>query len=777
LVRFIGLVTVLAAAGAAAEPDARKLEKQAIQAERRGDTVRAYLLYAQAAAADRTNTKYWAKAHALRPLAEAQSAGHLETPELDTIQPQDPAHPGIDSTVGAFTEEDLRDLERMKAPPRLQPVPGERDYHLRGDAKSLFEQVAQKLGYVVVFDKDYNPPAKAIRFDLDGAGYREVLHALESATSSFIVPISERAMLVAQDTQQKRTELEANEAVAIPIPDRSSLQEAQELAMMIQQSLEIRRIILDPQKRQIFVRDRVSKVETARAILNQLAHGKPQVEVEVEFLATAASSSLSLGMDLPTQFPLVDFGRVLNSKPWVPAGFTRFLVFGGGKTFLGMGVTDAQLFATASRASATSLLRSTVVASDGQAASLHVGDKYPIVTGGYFGYGGGLGPGGPGTPGGTTRAVISTTSYPDQYTAAVSTTGILKLVINGVEYPIVLPAGSNNLIGLQTMINSVQNSVYATTIQRGTNNRPLSLALIANSLGVTSISLIDDPTGAAIELTKAPDVVSAISNSYANATTARVSTTGELSLAVGDQKYPLTLTSDTNDLNGLRDAINAAKANVKAAVLPIGDGTVYLQVVAEASGSGSIQIYDDPSGKNTPLLTSTTEVNYTGSSLGQTVAATPSSAGGLGSLGQVYAPPPSFNFEDLGLVLKITPWVHGADEVSLDVEAEFKVLGSGSFNGVPVISTRKFQGKVRLRTTEWAVVAGMMSDQTSKSANGIAGLMSIPGLGQLFRHNVNSRDETNVLLVLKPRIVRLAPSEYATYPIWVGSETRPLTPL
>ena len=82
--------------------------------------------------------------------------------------------------------------------------------------------------------------------------------------------------------------------------------------MMIQQSLEIRRVVLDPQKRQIFIRDHVSKVETAQAILNQLAHGKPQVEVEVEFISTGSSSSLSLGLDLPSQFPLVDFGSVLQ---------------------------------------------------------------------------------------------------------------------------------------------------------------------------------------------------------------------------------------------------------------------------------------------------------------------------------------------------------------------------------------------------------------------------------------------------------------------------------
>ncbi len=763
---------LVASAAPAVSPPAEQLAREAAQAEKAGEVVRAYLLWARAALADRKNPIYWARAEALRPIAEAQST-HIDTPELETERK---THLPPGGVVGTFTQQDLEDLERMQEPPRLRPVAGKHDFDLKGNAKDLYEQVAKAYGYMVIFDSDFAPNG-TIRFRVADMDYRDALHALEDATDTFIVPISENAMMVAHDDQQKRTELENDEAVAIPIPDRTSMQDAQELLTMVQQAFEMRRVVLDPQKRMILLRDRASRVDAARLVLRQLSKARAQVAVEVEFLSTGVSSSLSFGLNLPTQFPLVNFGNKLHSTAFIPAGFARFLTFGGGATFFGMGITDAQMFATASRSSADTLLRSTVVASDGQPATLHIGDKYPIVTGGYVGSGGFPGSGGGGGGTTTTYAVVTTTSYADQVSSAVSTTGKMKLVVNGLEVPFQLPAASNNLIGLQTVIESLQAGVYPTVIERGTDAKPFSLALIANSVSTSSISLIDDPDGAKIELLKPTDTASSISSAYVNADQTNVSAMGTLSLVVGTNTYPLTLASGKNNLNGLRDAINAVTdAKVTAAVLleNVTTGNVYLQVVAAATGSGDIQIYDDPDGAKKTLLNSTTEVNLAGSQLGQRV--TSGSYTGNAGIG-LYTPPPTFTFEDLGLILKLTPHVHNTEEVTLEVEAEYKVLGTGSINGLPIISTRKFQGQVRLRYSEWAVVAGLVTDSKTNNVSGIPGLKDIPGIGVLLRQNTKSSEKSNLLIVLKPHLMSLPPGEFLTRSIWVGSETRPLSPL
>jgi Flp pilus assembly secretin CpaC len=761
LVRLF-IAFVCAAALVLGAKSAEQYYREAQKAQKSGDVVAAYLLYARAAALDRNNIDYWAKMTALRPVAEAQSKNPIAlTPEgmADKESARLPLNAA--ESFEPFTRKDLEDLERMAPPPHLAPSPGAKTFHLRGNPKELFERVASAMGYIVIFDREY-APMTTVRFDIEDVSYRDALQALEQATDSFIIPLSEKVMLVAQDTANKRTELEPNEAQALPIPERISIQEAQEIAMAIQQTLEIRRVALDPQKRLLYVRDRASKVELAKALAAELSYGRAQVSIGLQMLSVARNTSLDFGIRLPTSFPLVNFGDIGHSAPVIPAGFTRFLAFGGGATFFGIGVANAQAFATASRSDGNSLLESTLTALDGQPVSFHVGDKYPILTGGYFGSGG-LG------PGGTTYAVISTTSYSDFTTSQVSTTGNMSLVINGQSIPLTLAAAANNLAGLQNTINFLQAGVGAQIIQRGTTERPYTLLVVASTLSITSIQLIDDPDGAKIELLKKPDQTSSISAGYETADRTAVSKTETLSLTVGSKSFPLLLTDQTNNLNGLRDAINAANADVTAAVLTTGiaPSPYYLQVVAKNAGAGKIQIYDDPAGTNTPLLSSTDEVaqsQVTGNAVSRST-----------NLGQVYTPPPTFNFEDLGLVLKITPWVHNMDEISLEIEAEFKVLGTGNFNGVPVISNRKYQGKVRLRAGEWAVVAGLVSDSQTRSLDGFAGLMDIPFFGALFRETSITRQSSDVLLVIKPEVTRMPPSEIATKPLYFGTETRPVS--
>src|SRR5258708_14713135 len=98
----------------------------------------------------------------------------------------------------------------------------------------------------------------------------------------------------------------------------------------------------------VLVRDRVWKVRAAEVLFQDLMRAKPQVAIDIDFVSVDRTNSKTWGIDLPTQFPLVSFGGIINGRPKnllsaIPAGFTRFLTFEACASFMGLGLTDATL--------------------------------------------------------------------------------------------------------------------------------------------------------------------------------------------------------------------------------------------------------------------------------------------------------------------------------------------------------------------------------------------------------------------------------------------------
>ena len=131
------------------------------------------------------------------------------------------------------------------------------------------------------------------------------------------------------------------------------------------------------------------------------------------------------------------------------------------------------------------------------------------------------------------------------------------------------------------------------------------------------------------------------------------------------------------------------------------------------------------------------------------------------------APFPSVNYEDIGLTLKAKPLVHNNSDVSVELEIQFRTLGSTNTNGIPDILNREYKGGILLKNGEPAVVAGMVTQSDEKSLNGVPLFSTIPGFGLLTSQNTKQEANDELLILITPHVL-LDPERAEAPEIWIG---------
>ncbi len=115
----------------------------------------------------------------------------------------------------------------------------------------------------------------------------------------------------------------------------------------------------------------------------------------------------------------------------------------------------------------------------------------------------------------------------------------------------------------------------------------------------------------------------------------------------------------------------------------------------------------------------------------------------------------SFNYENIGVNIDLTPRTHHDDDVSLAVKIEVSSISGTGFGGLPTFGNRAISTVIRLKDGETNMLAGLIRDDERQVLSGIPGLSDIPVVGRLFAHNRRETQETDIILTLTPRIVRV----------------------
>ena len=115
----------------------------------------------------------------------------------------------------------------------------------------------------------------------------------------------------------------------------------------------------------------------------------------------------------------------------------------------------------------------------------------------------------------------------------------------------------------------------------------------------------------------------------------------------------------------------------------------------------------------------------------------------------------SYNYRNVGVNIDITPRTHHDDEVSLAVKIQINSISGTGFGDLPTFGNRAISTVIRLKDGETNMLAGLIRDDERRVMGGIPGLSDLPIIGPLFANNRRESQETDIILTLTPRIVRV----------------------
>jgi general secretion pathway protein D len=178
-----------------------------------------------------------------------------------------------------------------------------------------------------------------------------------------------------------------------------------------------------------------------------------------------------------------------------------------------------------------------------------------------------------------------------------------------------------------------------------------------------------------------------------------------------------------------------------------------VQIRLDDNAEGTIR-----SGTRYPITTSSySSIAATSVSIpGITSAGLSGILGGLGisaSSLSTATPIPQVQYQDLGLIFKVTPRIERDDDVALKLDLKIQALQGSTLNGLPVLTNRSYTADIRLRNGASALVVGNLSRQESNAVSGTPGLSELPGFTALSS-STKEYDVSNLAILVTPHILR-----------------------
>jgi general secretion pathway protein D len=293
-----------------------------------------------------------------------------------------------------------QELDSMGSPVQLKPLSNEPlTLHYSEDAKVVYQAIGKAAGINVLFDPDYT--SKRIQVDLSNSSLLDALRIVGVMSNTFWRPVTENTIFVAQNTRQKRTDLDESAVQTFYLTNAWQQNDLTDVQTAVRNVITGVKIYGVPSQNAIVIRGTPDELLLAQKLINDLDKPRAEVVVDISILSVSKNWERTLGIEWPSSV-----GLALQSPNSSSTTTSTTSTTTTGTTSTGtspslydlahlkasefqvtIGSATANLLLTDSN---TKILQSPRIrATDAQKATMKIGERIPIATGSYGG--GGLG--------------------------------------------------------------------------------------------------------------------------------------------------------------------------------------------------------------------------------------------------------------------------------------------------------------------------------------------------------------------------------------------------
>jgi len=302
----------------------------------------------------------------------------------------------------------------------LQPKAGRSTFHYRGDVHGLFAELASAYGVQAEFDDGVK--AKTVRFYVDDVDFFTALQLACRVTKTMWTPLDAHQMLIAEDTPENHKQYDRMSLLTFTVPGATTPQQATELVNSLKAICEFQKIVTN-QNGTVELRAPQDTLAACTKLLRQLTSERPQVALDIQVYQISYNFTREIGIHTPDTFTMYNIpvaavaaaaaalggqsisslvNQLISSGGINQAGssalsgilaqlqnqssgiFSQPLAtFGNGLSFSGVSLDHITTALSLNESWARSLSHVTLKVAQGNEATFHVGERYPIMNASY----------------------------------------------------------------------------------------------------------------------------------------------------------------------------------------------------------------------------------------------------------------------------------------------------------------------------------------------------------------------------------------------------------